>query len=49
MLVGVCSGYGAVLCHERYPVGAAEEGAAVPSIARDVLAAQLVDCEQRSG
>jgi len=49
MLVGVCSGYGAVLYHERYPVGAAEEGAAVPSIARDVLAAQQVDCEQRSG
>jgi hypothetical protein len=49
MHVGVCSGYRAVLCHEQYPVGAAEEGAAVPSIARDILAAQQVDCEQRSG
>jgi hypothetical protein len=47
MPVGVCGGYGAMLCHGRYPMGAEEEGAAVPSVHGDVLAAQQVDCEQR--
>lgn len=48
MPVGICGGYGTMLCHGWYLMGAQEEGAAVPSVRRDVLAAQRVDCEQRS-
>lgn len=38
MPMGVCGGYRAVLGYERYHVGTAEEGEAIPSIRRNLLA-----------